>query len=292
MINWTDISQQISRHTGHHFSVEHKRYVGGGSINDAYYLGGDGQSYFIKFNKSAKLTMFEAERDGLTELFNSHSIRVPQVLFTGTSNSHAFIVLEYLSLTGIKNPGLMGEQLAKLHRVTSDRHGWHRDNTIGATLQCNDWKTDWVSFWADCRLGYQLELAAHNGIGQSVVKLCERLRSHVGDFFTDYTPQASLLHGDLWGGNAAYDQSGEPVIFDPAVYYGDRESDIAMTELFGGFGQEFYHAYKNSWPMDDGYKIRKILYNQYHILNHFNLFGGSYGQQAERMAKQLLAECR
>jgi len=292
MIDWTDISQQISRHTGRHFSVETKRSVGGGSINDAYSISGNEQAYFIKFNQLVQLTMFEAERDGLTELFDSQSIRVPQVLLTGTSNSHAFIVLEHLSLTGKQNPSLMGEQLARLHSVTSDRYGWYRDNTIGATVQCNDWHADWVSFWAECRLGYQLELASNNGIGQSVVKLCESLRSHVGAFFTNDKPQASLLHGDLWGGNAAYDLSGEPVIFDPAVYYGDRESDIAMTELFGGFGQEFYIAYNNSWPLDSGYKVRKTLYNQYHILNHFNLFGGSYGQQAERMAKQLLAECR
>lgn len=292
MINWPDIAQQISDHTGQFFSLEKKRSVGGGSINDAYHVSGEGQDYFIKFNQASRLDMFEAERDGLTSLLQSNSIRVPAVLLSGTSNSHAFIVLEYISMTGPQNAELMGEQLANMHRSTEDRFGWNRNNTIGATLQCNDWHTDWPAFWAECRLGYQIELAARKGIGSKAVKECELLRSHVDDFFSAYTPAASLLHGDLWGGNAAFDESGAPVIFDPAIYYGDREADIAMTELFGGFNQGFYKSYNACWPLDAGYKIRKVLYNQYHILNHFNLFGGAYGQQAERMAMQLLAECR
>ncbi|NOY66884.1 MAG: fructosamine kinase family protein [Gammaproteobacteria bacterium] len=291
-MNWSDIEQQIGSHTGDVFSLERKQSIGGGSINDAYHVSGSGQDYFIKYNNASKLDMFEAESDGLKSILCSTSIRVPRVLFTGISNNYSFIVLEYIDLSGPQNPELMGEQLACMHRLTENRFGWFRDNTIGATRQCNDWHADWVEFWTDCRLGYQLELAARNGIGSNAVKQCELLRSHVSDFFGNYTPEASLLHGDLWSGNAAFDKSGLPVIFDPATYYGDREADIAMTELFGGFSQGFYQAYNENWALDRGYKIRKNLYNQYHILNHFNLFGGGYGQQAEHMAMQLLAECR
>ncbi|MDH5594042.1 MAG: fructosamine kinase family protein, partial [Gammaproteobacteria bacterium] len=110
-------------------------------------------------------------------------------------------------------------------------------------------------------------------------------------FFTDYNPVASLLHGDLWSGNYAFLKTGEPVIFDPATYYGDREADIAMTELFGGFSAEFYAEYNNCYPLDSGYKTRKTLYNLYHILNHMNMFGGGYRGQAESMINSLLAEC-
>jgi fructosamine-3-kinase len=112
------------------------------------------------------------------------------------------------------------------------------------------------------------------------------------DLFADYQPMPSLLHGDLWSGNYAVTQAGEPIIFDPAVYYGDREADLAMTELFGGFSQRFYAAYNETWPLDSGYQLRKTFYNLYHILNHFNMFGGGYARQAERMIEQLLSDLR
>lgn len=292
MTDWQDIEQQISGYTGKAFTLERKQSVGGGSINDAWRISGNGQDYFIKLNKASLLDMFEAERDGLLMMSQSNTIRVPQALLSGISHNQAFIVLEYISMTGSAQPEKMGEQLAAMHQTIGPSFGWQRNNTIGATAQCNTWHTDWVAFWSECRLGYQTELAARNGIGRKVVKQCELLRSHLGDFFSNYSPRASLLHGDLWGGNAAFAESGQPVIFDPATYYGDREADIAMTELFGGFSQGFYTAYNHHFPLDSGYKIRKILYNQYHILNHFNLFGGGYGMQAERMATQLLSECR
>jgi len=292
MVDWHDIEKQISGFTGKPFSIEQQQSVGGGSINDAYRISGSGQDYFVKINRSSMLDMFEAEHDGLLELANSNAIRVPAALISGVSRDSAFIVLEYIDMTGPQHADLMGEQLATLHRCTTDRFGWFRNNTIGATPQVNDWHTGWLEFWGECRLGYQTELAARNGIGQRAVRQFELLRSHLGDFFNCYSPEPSLLHGDLWGGNAAFDDTGQPVIFDPATYYGDREADLAMTELFGGFGQGFYQAYNRTWPVDAGYSIRKNLYNQYHILNHYNLFGGGYGGQAEHMASSLLAECR
>ncbi|OOY41228.1 hypothetical protein BOV91_12580, partial [Solemya velum gill symbiont] len=166
-----------------------------------------------------------------------------------------------------------------MHRKTADAFGWNLDNTIGSTPQLNDWNKSWINFWREQRLGYQLQLAGHQGsLQRQGEKLLESFH-----LLIDHAPQPSLLHGDLWGGNIGYDDSGNPVIFDPALYFGDREADIAMTELFGGFGREFYAAYNAAWPLDAGYPIRKKLYNLYHILNHLNLFGSGYLGQAEGM---------
>jgi protein-ribulosamine 3-kinase len=176
-----------------------------------------------------------------------------------------------------------------MHRATSGRFGWHRDNTIGATPQLNAWESDWIVFWQTYRLGYQLDLAARSGHGGQLQRRGGLLLERLPALF-DHAPVPSLLHGDLWGGNFSGDAEGNPVIFDPACYYGDREADLAMTELFGGFSGRFYSAYRAAWPLDPGYDTRKTLYNLYHILNHLNLFGGGYGSQAERMIDRLLAE--
>jgi fructosamine-3-kinase len=187
---------------------------------------------------------------------------------------------------------MLGERLARLHRVTAPRFGWHRDNTIGATPQSNEWTGDWAAFVAGQRLGFQLDLVERHGHGGRLVDRGRRLCELVSAFLGDHRPQASLLHGDLWGGNWAADAAGEPVIFDPAVYFGDREADLAMTRLFGGFGRSFYEAYQAGWPLEPGAAQRVVLYNLYHVLNHLNLFGGGYGAQAEEMIERLLAETR
>ena len=139
---------------------------------------------------------------------------------------------------------------------------------------------------------FQLDLAERRGAAARLLSQGERLLLDLPVLFDSYQPVASLLHGDLWSGNYAYLPSGEPTLFDPAVYYGDREADLAMTELFGGFGADFYAAYNNAWPLDSGYRTRKTLYNLYHILNHFNMFGGGYLGQAQRMMDSLLSELR
>jgi fructosamine-3-kinase len=169
------------------------------------------------------------------------------------------------------------------------RFGWDRDNTIGSTPQLNEPSVDWVTFWRERRLGYQLELAARNGYRGRLKQRGERLLDGLGALL-DHNPVPSLLHGDLWGGNLGYDEAGEPVIFDPACYFGDREADLAMTELFGGFGRRFWAAYQEAWPLSEGYPVRKHLYNLYHVINHLNLFGGGYLSQAESMIDRLLAE--
>ncbi|HYA36971.1 MAG TPA: fructosamine kinase family protein [Candidatus Methylomirabilis sp.] len=288
---WTTITKRISEASGRPFTARARREVGGGCINNASVLQNGMQSYFVKLNDAGRVSMFEAEAEGLREIAATHSVRVPQPLCWGRTDGTAYLVVEYLELTGTDSRSLeqLGHQLACMHRATQDRFGWRLDNTIGSTPQINTPSSDWVEFWRRNRLGYQLELAAHRDF--DLGRKAERLMAELGEFFHSYRPVPSLLHGDLWGGNVG-SIAHQPVVFDPAVYYGDREADLAMTELFGGFSTRFYQAYHEAWPLDAGYKIRKTLYNLYHVLNHFNLFGGGYGFQAERMIDSLLGELR
>jgi fructosamine-3-kinase len=210
----------------------------------------------------------------------------------GQSDTHSFLVLEHLELNRASpaSERLLGQQLACLHQQVQPYFGWHRDNTIGSTLQCNQQNNNWLNFWREQRLGFQLQLAEKNGYGGHLQTSGERLCSELAALFIGYTPLPSLLHGDLWAGNAGADKQGNPVIFDPACYYGDREADLAMTELFGGFSRDFYAAYQDVWSLNEGYNMRKLLYNLYHILNHLNLFGGGYLRQAENIMTRLLVE--
>jgi protein-ribulosamine 3-kinase len=292
MAFWEDIASTISDTTGEAFTVREQRSVGGGCINSAFRIADSERSYFVKLNSADGLGMFEAEADGLREMMAANAIKVPEPVVTGLAGGQAYIVMENLDLGGSGRGERLGQELAALHRATQPRFGWFRDNTIGSTPQTNTQRDNWVDFWRDQRLGAQLKIAAgrgHNGVLQ---RKGERLLAELPALFAGYTPPPSLLHGDLWSGNYAYTSSGAPVIFDPAVYYGDREADIAMTELFGGFGRDFYAAYNESWPLDVGYSQRKTLYNLYHILNHLSLFGGGYGSQALGMIERLLAELR
>jgi fructosamine-3-kinase len=232
--------------------------------------------------------MFEAEALGLQQMLATATIRAPKPICWGTAAGSAYLVLEWLELGSgdMKSWQEMGRKLAAMHSHTSSKgFGWQQNNTIGSTPQINTWTADWAEFYAQQRLGYQFQLAKRRG-GQFPQQ--ETLLEVIPLMFADYQPQPSLVHGDLWGGNAACTVTGEPVIFDPATYFGDREVDIAMTELFGGFPAAFYQGY-NEFPLDPGYEKRKTLYNLYHILNHFNLFGGGYESQANRMISQILA---
>lgn len=232
--------------------------------------------------------MFEAEAEGLNALRSAGEIRVPEVIDVGVMNGQAYIDLERLDLVPANREveAAFGRKLAALHRHTQPQYGWFRDNTIGLTSQCNDPADDWIDFFRRHRLGFQVDLAVRNGYGADVSDLGERLAGRLPELFADYMPEASLLHGDLWGGNWGC-VDGEPVIFDPAVYYGDRESDIAMTMVFGGFGRAFYEAYESSWPMAPGHEQRLKLYQLYHILNHLNLFGRSYLDRAVSLLREL-----
>lgn len=304
MTVWDSVASAISDATHRPFTLCNHSSVGGGSINDAYRLdGSDGARYFLKLNDAQHLQMFVAEAAGLEAIAATNTIRVPHVISHGSSGGQCYLVLEHLALSGRGDARLLGQQLAALHRCTppplpcreragerveTSRFGFSQDNFIGTTPQPNTWKEDWIDFWREHRLGFQLHLAAKNGHSGELQRLGEKLMDALPAFFAGYTPQPSLLHGDLWSGNHAFLADGTPAIFDTAVYYGDRESDLAMTELFGGYPADFYAAYRAAYPLDEGYTTRKILYNLYHILNHANLFGGGYAQKAERMMRQLL----
>ena len=294
-MNWNQIVEAITAASDKPFHLKRADSIGGGCINTAYRLAGDDrQNLFIKLNSAERLDMFEAEADGLKALAAAQAIRVPVPVCSGVEGSQAYLVMEYFEGGG-ENSGTaesFGQQLAHMHQESGDQFGWHRNNTIGSTPQRNTNGDDWLEFWQQYRLGYQLELAEQRGGPGSLLRKVEQLTQAMPNLFTGYKPRPSLLHGDLWSGNYAVTSEGEPIIFDPAVYYGDREADLAMTELFGGFSQRFYAAYNETWPLDSGYQLRKTFYNLYHILNHFNMFGGGYARQAERMIEQLLSDLR
>jgi fructosamine-3-kinase len=244
---------------------------------------------FIKTGPASAFDMFVAEAEGLRELAATKVIRVPEVIEVTVADDGARIVLERIEFekTTTETESLLGEQLAAVHRCTAEDFGWHRDNTIGLTPQANTQAEDWVSFFREQRLEFQVKLAARNGYNGELISLGRKLADTLPDFFDTYDPIPSLLHGDLWGGNwGAVD--GQPIIFDPAVYYGDRETDIAMTKLFGGFGPAFYEAYETAWPLADGSEARLKLYQLYHVLNHLNLFGRGYLAQAISLMRSLL----
>ena len=291
---WTDIAEHIGTTTGVRFTGSDHHAVAGGCINTAVVIKDKGRSYFVKLNDGPRLPMFEAESDGLREIAASNSVRVPQPVCAGVSGQQAYLVLEYIAFAPCEDQGpeRLGQQLASMHRTQQKTFGWRRDNTIGSTPQINTPTADWLTFWQHHRLEYQLRLAAAQGHRGDLQRKGERLLSDLVLLFTNYIPTASLLHGDLWSGNVAYDNHAQPVIYDPAVYYGDREADIAMTELFGGFPPRFYQAYRDAWPLDPDYSVRKHLYNLYHVLNHLNLFGGGYRAQAEGLMDRLLSEVR
>ncbi len=291
-VDWQTIARHISQANGSHFQMDTLYNIVGGTTNTAYRLEGGNQNYFVKINCHPHFEFFAAEAAGLAELGQPAVIKVPLPLCWGTTEQHAYLVMEYITLkTDITTSAsiLLGQQLAVMHQVSKVPFGWYRNNYLGLTLQKNNLEENWVEFWRHQRLGYQLQLASRNGYS-SLQTIGERLLADLHGFFGHYQPHSSLLHGDLWSGNYAQDMQGQPVIFDPAVYYGDRETDLAMTELFGGFPRSFYEAYQERWPLDPGYSIRKNLYKLYHVLNHLNLFGGNYLKQAEKMIASLLSE--
>lgn len=289
-VDWQVVQQLLIDKTGLKLGQLEATPVSGGDINRAWCLSDGEHQFFIKTNSPDCLPMFEAEMLGLDALHCSDSIRAPQAIGCGVAGAQAFIAMEYLDLSGRPDQAVFARQLAAMHQDRQHQFGFAIDNTIGSTPQINSFCADWISFWQQHRLGYQLSLAKSNGYGNQLYDIGMRLNERIGHFFHDYRPLASLLHGDLWNGNWAADKTGNPVIYDPACYYGDHQADLAMMELFGGPGQRFFAAYNEVFPIEAGYSERRDLYNLYHILNHANLFGGSYVSQAQRMIASLLAQ--
>jgi protein-ribulosamine 3-kinase len=291
---WAAIARELTALRGARCAATPERRVAGGSIGECYAWRCDAGNLFVKVGPCATAAAFEAEAAGLLALADARAVRVPRVLACGHSAQHAFLALEWIEAgpASADCERRLGEGLAALHAVTAPRFGWQRDNTIGRTPQWNGCSSNWAEFFRERRLRPQLALAVHNGFAGVLAGRGERLLESVDALLDNHQPAASLLHGDLWGGNWLATRSGEPVIFDPAVYYGDRETDIAMTRLFGGFGTAFYRAYEAAAPPAAGARLRGELYNLYHVLNHANLFGGAYPRQACAVIDRLLAQLR
>ena len=296
----TDSASDMRDHLGIFFTRLARRVIDvrevtpvtGGSIQATYAVTlGTGDKVFVKAGPPDDMERLRAEARGLNALAETKTVRVPEVLLSGGEGQHYYLVLEHVDLRPGTEPGFerMGRELAALHRATAPAFGFERDNFIGATPQANVQADDWPEFFRTRRLLPQLQRAARGACAGQWVDEALRLAESAALFFPGYTPVPSLLHGDLWGGNAGFVDGGTPILYDPAVYYGDRETDIAMTELFGGFAPGFHAAYREAWPLDPGYATRRDLYNLYHVINHVNLFGAGHVARAHDLTARLLA---
>ncbi|MGB5803101.1 MAG: fructosamine kinase family protein [Vibrio anguillarum] len=286
---WQTLIQQLSDTLMFEFNPVEKEKVSGGDISDCYMISDGEQRYFVKVNTRDFLTKFEIEGENLRSLRETSTVQVPELVMIGTSKNHAFIVLNYLPtkpLDNATNSYEFGVQLAKLHQWGEQKeYGFDADNYIGSTLQPNPWDKKWGRFFAEQRIGWQLQLLREKGIELfNISELVDVVQSRLAN----HSPRPSLLHGDLWHGNVANSVFG-PICYDPACYWGDRECDIAMTELFEGFQPEFYQGYESILPLSLDYVERKNIYNLYHVLNHYNQFGGHYLVEAESLIKKILS---
>lgn len=285
------IESAITEATGSRAKIENSRTVSGGSINDSRLVSlKDGREYFVKTHGRAAgyPGMFASEYEALSLLAGAGMIRVPEPVAYGDN----FIVLEAYR-EGAKGDNwyeLIGRQLALLHQKTvHEKFGFERDNYLGTTQQPNRWTESWLDFWRDQRLGWQLNLFANKtDISDPLLELGDRLMVKLDGLLGGVEEPPVLLHGDLWSGNAAADEKGDPIIFDPASYYGHREAEIGMMRLFGGFGPRCEAAYAEVWPLAPGSEERILLYRLYHELNHLNLFGRSYYQGCISTMEQLI----
>ena len=292
MIDWPALAAELASPAELEAVPIQATPVTGGDINRCFRLQWGSRTGFVKINRRDCLAMFEAEARGLELIHQSNTLRAPNVFRHGQLDNFAYLVLEYIELGSAPDAETLALGLASMHRCQSSQFGLAFDNTIGTTHQVNRQRDDWVEFWREHRLGNQLELATANGLSASLIDAGRRLAEELPHWFQSYAPSASLLHGDLWSGNYASDEQGLPVVYDPAGYYGDHETDLAMMELFGHPGARFFDCYHDHFAIDADYPARRDLYNLYHVLNHANLFGGSYIAQAERMIGGLLATVR
>ncbi|WGV99049.1 fructosamine kinase family protein [Vibrio sp. YMD68] len=284
---WQALTQQLSEALMFNYTITERAKMNGGDISDCYMISDGEQRYFVKSNTRSFIDKYLIEADNLNLLRSTSTVSIPEIILTGTSKDHSFIVFNYLAtkpLEDDKQSYKFGVQLAQLHSWGEQKEfGFDQDNYIGTTLQPNKWDRKWHRFFAEQRIGWQLQLLREKGI--ELVNIAE-FTERVSDLLSNHHPRPSLLHGDLWHSNVANSAFG-PICYDSSCYWGDRECDIAMTELFGGFQPEFYNGYESILPLDFGYGERKDIYNLYHILNHYNLFGGHYLAEAEGLINNI-----
>ncbi|MEM9057115.1 MAG: fructosamine kinase family protein [Pseudomonadota bacterium] len=287
---WLALAGQIVAGCGKRIDPASARSVGGGCIHTALAVDSDEGTLFLKLNRADAAETLAAESDGLKTLAASGAVRVPTPFAHGVCDGLAWLAMEWLALAPRADASAhrhLGEALAALHALPAERFGYHRDNAIGSTAQPNAWRDEWPAFVVDQRLRFQLDLARHNGHGDALAEPGAALLERLADWSAPHVRPA-LNHGDLWGGNWGVLDSGAPVVFDPAAFYGDPEADIAMTMLFGGFDEPFYEAYRATHPEPDDGEFRRGVYALYHVLNHLNLFGGGYLEQAVALMRALV----
>ena len=285
---WSTIEKSIEEATQAPFMIKQKNITPGGDINVCYVISNGQQQYFLKLNDKQHYDHFESEAYALKQIHASTQINCPKVITIGKTLDKSFLILSYIPFD-IPSPSdwyFLGQQLAQMHkRCSHGQYGWQHDNYIGDTLQPNQWSSNWRSFFSQQRIGWQLQLLAEKSIKLGdidyITQVCHDALSH-------HHSKPCLVHGDLWLGNMGF-YKHTPVIFDPACYYGDREVDIAMTELFGQLPDDFYQGYQAEFPLSESYEQRKLIYNFYHILNHANLFGGIYIEQSKAALSRILS---
>lgn len=257
--------------------------IGGGCINNARRYDTDAGSFFVKTNRGIGPSMFEGEALGLGAMYETRTIRVPRPFKVGPlPTGGSYIIMEFIEFGASRgNQSVLGRKLAEMHKAGKSEKGFgfDVDNTIGSTPQINTWTSDWIEFYGKHRLGYQLKLALDQYGDSTIYQKGKRLVKNMAPLFQNIVIEPCLLHGDLWSGNISSDKNGEPVILDPACYYGHNEAEFGMSWC-AGFGGSFYNAYFEVMPKQPGFEKRREIYLLYHYLNHYNLFGSSYRSSA------------
>ncbi len=282
------LSLCIANKIGRSFIIKTMKPIGGGCINDCFLITDGEISYFLKINNAHKYPkMFYKETKGLELLRQNSSLTVPQAIIETQIEDYAFLVLEYIK-SGVKKKTFwehFGQNLAEQHKISNIEYGLDHDNYIGSLPQINTWNKSWADFFIINRIEYQVKIAYENKLLENnYIKTLDKIHKTIDNEFPKSKP--SVLHGDLWSGNFMVNEMGNPVLVDPAFYYGDREVEMAFTTMFGGFDGAFYDAYNSEFPLEPNYKARFELYNLYPTLVHVNLFGGGYIQQAISILKR------
>lgn len=292
------IAQTLRDPLGSEVTIVNCRSIGGGCISKAFIVRlSNGAEAFVKSNALSFQEAFEIESRSLRDIARVGELPVPEPLGVGTTSQESFFVCE--AVTESRRPSdffeRFGRALARHHRQSirkdhQQRYGWQSNNFLGSATQVNQWSADWISFFAEHRFEYQIAWAKDQSLSSmSLSRLIADVLKQLPNLIGDSCQEAVLLHGDLWSGNYISNAVGDPVVIDPAVYYGSREAEFGMIKLFGNCPTSFYHAYNETWAMADGWERRAEVYKLYHLLNHLNLFGGGYQAECIACAESVLS---
>ena len=285
---WKSVSQVLADQFGAYYHIKEKNKVHTGEMHEAWLIDDGIQPVFIKVNEKSYRSMFRAEADQLGILAKTNTVKVPLVYGVGCSQSHSFLLLEALPIEPVTAQSMaeFGFKLAQLHLQSGPaQYGFDFDTWLGPVHQPNDWKTNWATFFAEHRIGWQLQICKEKGLDFGDI---EALTAVIAAKLAKHKPQPSLLHGNLWIENCA-NVNGEVATYDPACYWGDHECDLAFSELFEPFPKEFYENYHRTFPIDEGYLDRKPIYQLYYLLNFSHRFKGHYVDLATKILQTILA---